>query len=214
VTWIITCGRAAVALLVLMGLAAPSDARQNGPLYAGGTFTVFTQTRSDPQPLGGTTWNGSVFVGGWVSPRLAIEFEPSFGRTFSWEYSYRPGPSFTADVVASRRDTFWAAQARTRVGVVEPVFGLAYMRSKLQRHATITGRPYFDDSRIANGAAGVLGLDAPVKIAPRVYLLPTFRVLVNVASISGSSDLDDPLGSQTSAGRLLFRYGAGARITF
>ena len=103
-----------------MALATPSDAQQNGPLYAGGTFTALTQTHSDSQPLGGTTWNGSAFVGGWVSPRLAIEFEPSFGRTFSWEYSYRPGPSFTADVVASRRDTFWAAQVRTRIGVVEP----------------------------------------------------------------------------------------------
>ena len=207
-------GRTAIALLVLMGLATPSDAQQNGPLYAGGTFTVFTQTHSDTQPLGGTTWNGSVFVGGWVSPRLAIEFEPSFGRTFSWEYSYRPGPSFTADVVASRRDTFWAAQVRTRIGVVEPVFGLAYTRTNLQRHATIAGRPYFDDSRMENGVAGVLGLDAPVKIAPHVYLLPTFRLLVNFGAVSESSGLSDPLGAQTSAGRLLFRYGAGARVTF
>ena len=210
----ITCGRAAIALLVLMGPATRSDAQQNGPLYAGGTFTVFTQTHSDTQPLGGTTWNGSVFAGGWVSPRLAIEFEPSFGRTFSWEYSYRPGPSFTADVVASRRDTFWAAHVRTRVGVVEPVFGLAYVQTSLQRHATIAGRPYFDDSRNENGVAGVLGLDAPVKIAPHVYLLPTFRVLLNFEPFSESPGSSDPLGEQTSTGHLLFRYGAGARVTF
>jgi hypothetical protein len=203
-----------VAFLGLMALATPSDAQHNGPLYAGGTLTAFTQTRPDTQPLGGTTWNGSVSAGGWLSPRLAIEFEPSFGRTFSWEYSYRPGPSFTADVVASRRDSFWAAQVRTRVGVIEPVFGLAYMRASLQRHATIAGRPYFDDARIENGVAAVLGLDAPVKIAPHVYLLPTFRALVNVGSMSGSSDFSDPLGAQTSAGRLLFRYGAGVRVTF
>ena len=107
----ITCDkRTAVALLVLMALATPSDAQQDGPIYAGGTLTALTQTHSDAQPLGGTTWNGSAFVGGWFSPRLAIEFESSFGRTFSWEYSYRQG-SFTADVVASRRDTFWAPRS-------------------------------------------------------------------------------------------------------
>jgi hypothetical protein len=194
------CGRTAVALLMLMALATPSGAQQNGPLYAGGTFTALTQTRPDTQPLGGTTWNGSAFVGGWVSPRLAIEFEPSFGRTFSWEYSYRPGPSFTAHVVASRRDTFWAGQVRTRVGVVEPVFGLAYRQGNLQRHATIAGRPYFDDSRTENGVAGVLGLDAPVKIAPHVYLLPTFRMVVNFGAASESSDFSDPLGAPNERG--------------
>lgn len=208
------CRRTAVVLLALMTLAAPSAAQQDGSLYAGGTVTAFTQTQPDSQPLGGTTWSGSAFVGGWVSPRVAIEFEPTFGRTFSWEYSYRPGASVTANVVASRRDTFWAAQVRTRLGVVEPVVGLAYMRSHLQRHATIAGRPYFDDSRDEHGVAGVLGLDAPLKIAPHVYLLPTFRVLLNLTSASESSVLSDPFASQTTTGDLVFRYGAGVRITF
>ena len=116
--------------------------------------------------------------------------------------------------MASRRDTFWAGQLRTRFGVVEPVFGLAYRHTNLQRHATISGSPYFDDSRVEHGVAGVLGLDAAVKIAPHVYLLPTFRLLWNFGPGSDSSDLNDPLGAQTSAGQLLFRYGAGARITF
>ena len=205
----IMCGRTTVALLVFMALGAPSDAQQNGSFYAGGTLTAFTLTRSDtPPPLGGTTWNGSVFVGGWVSPRVAIEFEPSFGPTFSGQYSYSPAPFLSADVVASRRDTFWAAQLRSRVGVVEPILGLAYRRTNLQRHATVAGRPYFDDSRTENGFAFVVGVDAPVKIAPHVFLLPTFRLLLKT---SGSSD---PLGSQTRAGDLLFRYGAGARVTF
>jgi hypothetical protein len=206
-------GRTAIAVLVLVALAAPSDAQDDGPIYAGGTFTGFTQTTSDT-PLGGTTWNGSVFVGGWVSDRLAIEFEPSFGRTFSWEYSYRPAASLTADVVASRRDTFWAAQVRTRVGVVEPVVGLAYVRSDRQRHATVAGRRYFDDVLKENGVAGVLGVDAPVRIAPHVYLLPTFRLLLNLGAVSESSDLGDAFEDQTSAGSLLFRYGAGLRVTF
>lgn len=209
----ITRVRTAVAVLVLIGLPTWSDAQQNESIYAGGTLSAFTQTHSDPQRLGGTTWNGSVFVGGWVLPRVAIEFEPSFGRTFSWEYSYRPGPSVTADVVASRRDTFWAAQLRTRVGVIEPVFGLAYVRTDRQRHATAAGRPYFDDARLENGVAGVLGLDAPVKIAPHVHLLPTFRLLWNFRSVADSGS-SDPFGEQTSAGHLVFRYGAGARVTF
>jgi hypothetical protein len=210
----IVLGRAAVALVVLLALPTNSDAQQNESLFAGGTITGFTQTEPDGQPLGGTTWNGSVFVGGWVSPRVAIEFEPSFGRTFSWQYSYRAGASFTANVVASRRDTFWAGQVRTRAGVFEPVVGLAFMRTNRQRHATTNGRPYFDDLRVDNGLAGVAGLDAPVRIAPHVYLLPTFRALLNFKTAPDTSNVGDPLGDQTSAGRLLFRYGAGVRVTF
>ena len=210
----IICARAAVALLALMALATPAQAQQDESVYAGGAITVFAQTEPDGQPLGGTTWNGSVVVGGWVSPRIAIEFEPSFGRTFSWQYSYRAGASFTADVVASRHDTFWAGQVRTRLGVVEPVAGLAFMRTNRQRHATTNGRPYFDDLRIDNGLAGVVGLDAPVRIAPHVYLLPTFRALLNFKTAPDTSQFGDPLGDQTSAGRLLFRYGAGMRVAF
>jgi hypothetical protein len=206
--------RSAIVVLMLIIAATPGEAQQNESLFAGGTLTVFTQTEPEGQPLGGTTWNGSVFVGGWVSPRVAIEFEPSFGRTFSWRYSYRAGASFTADVMASRRDTFWAGQVRTRLGVIEPVVGLAFMRTNRQRHATTNGRPYFDDLRIDNGLAGVVGLDAPVRIAPHVYLLPTFRALVNFKSAPDTSEFGDPLGDQTSAGRLLFRYGAGMRVAF
>ena len=207
-------GRSALAVLLFTALATRSEAQQSESLFGGGTITVFTQTEPDGQPLGGTTWNGSVFVGGWVAPRVAIEVEPSFGRTFSWQYSYRAGPSFTADVVASRRDTFWAGQVRTRVGVFEPVVGLAFMRTNRQRHATTNGRPYFDDLRIDNGLAGVVGLDAPLRIAPHAYLLPTFRALLNFKSAPDTSEFGDPLGDQTSAGRLLFRYGAGVRVTF
>jgi len=72
--------RTGVALLVLTVLGTPSDAQQDGSLYAGGTVTGLTQTRLHKgSQLGGTTWNGSVFVGGWISPRVAISFETSFG---------------------------------------------------------------------------------------------------------------------------------------
>jgi hypothetical protein len=198
---------------LLTVLGTPSNAQPNGSFYAGGTVTGFTQTRLDKgSQLGGTTWNGSVFVGGWISPRVAIEFEPSFGRTFSGRYSYHlsASPASRVDVVTSRRDTFWAAQVRRRVGGVEPVLGLAYMRSRLQRRATFSfsGNTYFDDSGAENSFAFVLGLDAPVKIAPHVFLLPTFRLLLTTSGSFG------PLGRDTNAGDLIYRYGAGARVTF
>ncbi len=204
----IMCGRTAIVLLVLVALGTPSDAQQNESLYAGGTLTGFTQTRPDDRlRLGGTTWNGSVFVGGWVSPRVAIEFEPTFGRTFSGQRSYGlfASPLGRVNEVVSRRETFWAAQMRNRVGGVEPILGLAYMRANVQRQATfVSGSPYFDDSSVGNGFAFVLGLDAPVKIAPHVFLLPTFRLL---SKFWGSGDAGD-------TGDLIFRYGAGARVTF
>lgn len=183
-------------------------------MYAGGTLTAYTQTHSDSPPLGGTNWTAGFFIGGWVSPRVAVEFEPTFGRTFSWEYNYQPGPSRSAHVVASRRDTFWAGQVRLRAGAIEPVFGLAYSHANLQRHATSSGSPYFDDSRTNHGLAAVLGLDASLRIAPHVELLPTFRLLLNFGPDSQSSGAGDPLGAQTNTGVAVLRYGVGARFTF
>lgn len=209
-----TRNRAAVALLLFIGAPNASVAQQSGRLYAGGTFTGYTQTRSDNPPLGGTTWAGSFFVGGRVSRRLAIEFEPTFGRMLSWEYDYRPGPSRPAHVVASRRDTFWAGQLRARAGAAEPVFGLAYTHADLQRHATSFGQPYFDDSRKERGLAAVLGLDVPLDVARHFALLPTFRLLLNFGPASESSGFSDPLGAQTRAGATVLRYGVGGRVTF
>src|SRR5262245_31026397 len=167
----------AAVVLAFIACPAPASAQPEAPLYAGGTLTAFTQTRAETDRLGGTTWNGSVVFGGWVSSRIAIEVEPSFGRTFSWQYSYRPGPSVTADVVVSRRDTFWGFQMRTRAGVIEPVIGLAYKHASVERHATIAGQVYFDDSHSENGIAAVAGVDAPVRVARHVDVLPTFRMM-------------------------------------
>jgi hypothetical protein len=52
---------------------------QESWLYTGGTFNVVTQTHSDKELVGGTTRGGSALFGVQVSPRVAVEFEPSFG---------------------------------------------------------------------------------------------------------------------------------------
>jgi hypothetical protein len=204
----------ATAVLAFVACPPPAGAQSGSPLYAGGTLTALTQTRSETDRLGGTTWNGSVMFGGWVSPRIAVELEPSFGRTFSWQYSYRPGPSVTADVVVSRRDTFWGFQMRTRAGVIEPVFGVAYKHASVERHATAAGQVYFDDSRSENAIAAVAGLDAPVKVARHVSVLPTFRMMFDFGQRFYPVAPLDFIAAQANTGRVVLRYGAGARVTF
>ncbi len=173
-------------------------------------MNLVTQTLSDSVPMGGTRWGGSGVFGVRVAPRVAVEFEPSFGGPYSWEYTYKPGPSRTAHVVASRRDSFYSFQVRTRLGVLEPVAGLSYIHAKIGRHATSGGATYFDDSRSDNGIAAVVGLDAAVKITPHFDFVPSFRLLAR--AIDSSSG--DPLYTQTRTGALTFRYGAGVRVTF
>ena len=94
---------AAVVLIAFPFIAMAQESR----LYVGGTFNVVTQTHSDKEPMGGTTQGGSALFGVQVSPRVAVEFEPSFGGRHSWEYTYRPSPLLIARVVASRRDAFF-----------------------------------------------------------------------------------------------------------
>jgi hypothetical protein len=203
----------AIALAVL-----PSVVAAQSPVYVGGSINGVTQTHSGgfTEPLGGTRRGGSVVFGVQVSRRVAIEFEPSFsfGEPYSWEYTYDPGPSRTAHVVASRRDSFYSFQVRTRMGVLEPVVGLSYLHAKVGRHATLAGgAPYFDESRTDHGLAVVGGLDAAGRLAPHVYFVPTFRLLAGgrwtPESVSG-----DPLGNDTRTGLFTFRYGAGVRVTF
>ena len=198
---------ALVALLAVPSVATGQDRRA----YFGGSATVVTQTESDEVPLGGTTWGGSVLFGVEMSPRLAIEFETLFGGPYSWEYSYRPSPALTADVVVTRRDTFFSGQARIRLGVIEPVLGLSYVHGRIGRHATLgnTNTVYFDDSDSDGRVALVAGLDAAVPLSPHVYFVPTFRVFAAPVDSPGN-----PLGDQTSTGTFSFRYGAGLRIRF
>jgi hypothetical protein len=166
--------------------------------------------------LGGEAWGGSALFGVQLSPRVAVEIEPSFGGAYSWQYTYRPSPLLTADVVASRRDTFVPVQIRIRFGAVEPVVGLGYVHERIRRHATLVGgRPYFDDSRSDAGAAVVGGLDAALRIGSQFYFVPTFRVFVAARGTDRTGRLAiDPLGADTSTGSVAFRYGAGARVAF
>ena len=80
--------RAAMTLILVatvwVGMPAPVGAQSR--VYAGGAFTFVTQTHSGPdQPLGGTRSGGSLLLGVRVTPRYSVEFEPSFGGTYSSE---------------------------------------------------------------------------------------------------------------------------------
>ena len=196
----------AAALLLLASPAAAQESR----VYAGGTAGWLTQTHSATEPLGGTTFGASAIAGVWLTPRVAVEVEPAFGPAYSWQYSYRPGPSLVANVVASRRDTFVVFQVRTRFGKVQPVVGVAYTHGHIARHATFqNGASYFDDEASDNGVAVATGLDAPVQVAPHLSVFPMVRLLI-VMRPGG----DAPLESQTSTGALVLRYGGGIAVTF
>lgn len=191
---------------------AQNAAAQQSHVELGGAVNLVTQTHSDDQPLGGTALGGSVLFGVRAAPRLSIEFEPSFGDSFSSQYTYRPFASAVATVVPTRRDTFFPIQARLRAGVLEPVVGLAIVHSTIERHATFeNGTTYFDDSRSGNDLGVVGGLDAAFKLGSSVYLVPTFRVLIGS---HGSNAPGDSLGEQTSTGTFTFKCGVGARVEF
>jgi hypothetical protein len=170
---------------------------------------LVTQTHSDDEPLGGTGVSVAALFGVRVSPRVAIEFEPALGGSYSWEYTYRPAASLVADVVASRKDTYFPVQVRVRTGGLEPVVGVAVVHSHIARHATIGNTTYFDDDRSENDFVLVAGLDAAFKLNSRLYVVPTFRALVG-----SRGSTDDPFGEQTSTGLFTFRYGVGARVEF
>jgi hypothetical protein len=201
--------RIVACTIAIVACSLPAAA-QEPRAYLGGTFDLATQTESDTVPLGGTTVGGRALIGVQVSPRVSIEFEPSFAGSYSWEYSYRPTPSTTADVVASRSHAFFTGQARIKFGVFEPVVGLSYVRGQMSRHATIGSTTYFDDSGSSNGLAVVGGLDAPIPLRARLFLVPTIRLFVTLPNGTPAS----PLESQTATGALLIRYGAGVRVEF
>jgi len=205
-----TMVRIIVALVVFATVPAGAAAQQSR-VYAGGAIDFVTQTQSD-QPLGGTKAGARALFGVAITPRASIEFEPSSGGQYSWEYTYRPAPSLIATVTPTRRDTFFPVQARFALGVLEPVVGIGIVRSAIARHAVFdNGVTYFDDSRTDTNLVFVGGLDAAFNVASHLYVVPTFRVL---AMPQQTISLDDPLGEQTNTGPFAFRYGIGARVAF
>jgi hypothetical protein len=202
-----------IACLVLV-VCPPAVSAQEQGFYVGGAFALHVQPHSDIEPLGGKTWGGSVVVGKQMSSRVGLEVETYFSGEFSDEYSYNPGPSWSAHVVARRRDTFFSVQLRSRVAsYLEPVVGVSYVLERPSRHATVLGTPYFDDSETRSGLAAVGGLDAPIKLASRVYLVPTFRVFLTTLR-GADDDVHDPLGWDTKTGRVAVRLGVGVRWGF
>jgi len=195
-----------IAELIISTVPAAAQAR----VYAGGGFALRTQTHADSEPIGGTSPDGSLLFGVWVRPRVAIEVEPAFGPTYSWDYTYHPGPSLTANVVASRRDTFLAFQVRTRIGPIQPVAGAGYVHGHTMRHATFTtGQTYFDDESSEHAMFLAAGADAPLRVAPHLEIFPTVRLLV-----AARNEPVALIPSQTATGSVTVRYGAGARILF
>lgn len=206
--------RVAILSVTLVVLLQSIASAQEPGAYVGGTGAVHVQPHGDSDPLGGTTWSGSVLLGAHVSPGVALECETYFSGAFSNDYSYRPGPSSVVDVTARRRDTFVAFQLRTRVAPsFEPVVGASYVLEQVSRHAAFAngGSTYFDDAETRHGFAVVGGLDAPVSVGPRFSIVPSFRVFVTT---SRSAEAFDPLGADTQTGSVAVRFGIGGRVVF
>lgn len=207
---VVTCS-VPVAVLVVSLLAAsvPSQA-QDTNMYVGGSLYVVNQGSSNNEPLGGATWGAAAAVGVRVSDRVSLEFEPTFSGAYSNQFSYRFTPVLTADETAVRRDTSFSGQLRLRASVIEPVIGLSYIHGAVSRHATVLGRPYFDDAGSDDRSALVGGIDVPLKVASRFYIVPSVRVLFSLFG----GPTSDPLFSQTATGDVTVRIGAGARFDF
>jgi len=204
-----TYRRLLVLAAVSLGAAVPAYPQSRG--YAGGAVSFTTETQAaTPERLGGTTWSGSVVVGLQVSPRLSVEFEPSFGGEVSAEeYSYRPSTSLLAEVVSRGRDTFFTFQLRGKAGLLEPIAGMSYVRSRIRRHAALVpgGRTYFDDEWSHDTVAFVGGIDAAFSVSPRFAIVPAFRVFIVPRD-------SPPLSNPVSGGSVVMRTGVGARATF
>ena len=210
---------ALLACALVVSTTSLAGAQDRG-VYVGGAFVLHTQPHSTtdqqgntPEPLGGTTWGVSALLGKHLSTRFSVEIEPSFSGPYRNEYTYPAGPSFSAHEVDRRRDTFLTFQLRTRISQLEPVIGVSYVLERMSRHATAFGRTYFDDGRTDHGAAVVAGVDAPVKLAGRFSIVPTFRMFV-VSRRSDNGSIYDPIGSATSTGSLVLRYGVCGRFDF
>ena len=198
-------------LLTILTIGSGITAHTQSRPYVGGSVSVVRETRSETFQPAGTTWGGTLLLGLPLSPRVSLEFEPSFiGSLDPGEYTYRPGPSLQAHVTTHRRDTFFTVQFRARTRLLEPVVGGSYVYARARRHATFvpSGSLYFDDRQAQRGVALAAGLDGSVKLTPRVFIVPTFRAFFVARSTEGV------IGEQTGGGPFVFRFGVGTRVTF
>ena len=85
-----------IALVTFVLLPSVAAAQQS-PVYVGATVDGVTQAHSDTEPLGGTTWGGSVVFGVQVSRRVAIEFEPTRTYTLEDARQFLTGQGLDAD---------------------------------------------------------------------------------------------------------------------
>jgi len=202
---------ARLLLLTVLTIGSVVTAHTQSRPYVGGSVSVVSETRSETIQPAGTTWGGSLLLGLPLSPRVSLEFEPSFiGSLDPGEYTYRPSPSLQAHVTTHRRDTFFTIQFRARTRLLEPVVGGSYVYARARRHATFvpSGSLYFDDRQAQRGVGFAAGLDGSFRLTPRVFVVPTFRAFFIARSTEGFT------GEQTSGGPVTFRFGVGTRVTF
>jgi hypothetical protein len=197
-------------ILAALPFLIASTASAQPRLHAGAAFTFAIQPKSESVEYpGGTTWGGTVLLGGELFRRVAGEVEVSANGELTDEFRYQPFPDQSARVVWTRRDTFYTFQLRWRAGVLEPVAGLSYIRSTARRNARLipSDQPYFDDRQSDDALAVAAGLDAAIKLRPRFDLVPTFRVIARPSE-------PEPFHNTKNAGPMVFRFGAGLRVNF
>ena len=203
--------RVALVLGMLLLLASSADAQPR--LHVDAALTFMAQSHNGVDQLGGRTWGANVVFGLPVSSRVSVEFEPSLAGRFIGHYMYRPcrscGP---VRVIRTRRDTFFTFQLRWTARRIEPVAGISYIRGATNRDARFVdnGRTYFEAADTDKALAFVGGIDVPLPLARHFSIVPTFRLGARVAQERAAFDVR----SDTNAGRLFFRGGAGARVSF
>jgi hypothetical protein len=215
--WLVVAALGAVA-------AHPTSASaQQQRVYLQAAFTATTQTHSSEEtraiqqarsllePLGGTRSGSSLVVGIWPWAHVALEGEASFTGQYSSHYTFKPGPSSVADADVTRRDTYLSFNLRIKTGVLEPVAGLGVALANMGVRNSIAGRTYSDAAESKTEPAAAGGVDAAFRASSHLSIGPTFRALIVARPQSFSSD---PLVNQTITGRVVLRYGAGARVTF
>jgi hypothetical protein len=195
-------------LVAVLVLGAAAGAHAQGRVYVGAAAGLAADLEpAEIDRLGGTTWSGSGSVGVHLTRWLGVEVETTFcGEIHAKPYTYVPKPG-RVDGEAHGRNTFVGVLLKTRAGMIEPVAGLAFVRTAIRRHAVFesSGATYFDDTRAGRAIAFAVGLDVNAPVSPRLSIGPTFRVyVIEREALPG-------FGNTVRPGPVVFRGGIGLR---
>jgi hypothetical protein len=181
----------------LVAAALPAEAQR---VYVGGGWTEAYRDPAAPQldpvrePQGKSLVPGlSGAVGVWLANRLALESGVTFfwSQSFPWNYSYLLSGGDPTSEVASHGDmpiigALRAVALQSRAVGLDIVAGggISVHRASSQTvarcpypgPATCTPvTPFESDSRSSWEPAVMVGVDAPIRVARRVALVPSFR---------------------------------------